>query len=207
MPGSLVANIRTAFLLSEPLAKRYGAVVFIACMRFETAKRKLAYLSFNDFFHCAQAIMLNWTYSCTGPEYYDTEMDREFLLELRELRILLDKEKEHKHLVCMRLKPKILEKSYQELELNFRLYTRALIGLAVNLHRGRELRSLFIDLLERCVEPLRLGGWARTDLAHFLAAYQHAAPTMDVLREADLKQVWERYMRVISQCLLTMYHA
>jgi hypothetical protein len=43
-----------------------------------------------------QAIMGSWTYSCTGPEYYETEMDREFLLELRELRILLDKEKEHK---------------------------------------------------------------------------------------------------------------
>jgi hypothetical protein len=40
--------------------------------------------------------MGSWTYSCTGPEYYETEMDREFLLELRELRILLDKEKEHK---------------------------------------------------------------------------------------------------------------
>ncbi|XP_028172105.1 acidic fibroblast growth factor intracellular-binding protein-like [Ostrinia furnacalis] len=96
IPGNVVSNIRTTFLLSEPLAKKYGAVVFIACMRFETAKRKLQYLSFNDFYHCAQAIMGSWTYSCTGPEYYDTEMDREFLLELRELRILLDKEKEHK---------------------------------------------------------------------------------------------------------------
>jgi len=32
----------------------------------------------------------------TGPEYYDTEMDKEFLLDLRELRCLLDKEKEIK---------------------------------------------------------------------------------------------------------------
>lgn len=99
MPGNVVANIRSTFLLSDPLAKKYGAVVFIACMRFETAKRKLQYLSFNDFYHCAQAIMGSWTYCCTGPEYYDTEMDREFLLELRELRILLDKEKEHKQSV------------------------------------------------------------------------------------------------------------
>ncbi|XP_063392399.1 acidic fibroblast growth factor intracellular-binding protein isoform X2 [Cydia fagiglandana] len=206
MPGNVVANIRSTFLLSEPLAKKYGAVVFIACMRFETTKRKLQYLCFNDFYHCAQSIMTSWTYSCTGPEYYDTEMDREFLLELRELRILLDKEKEHKHLICMRLKPKLLEKSYQELELNFRLYTRALVGLACNLHRGRELRSLFIDLLERCVEPLRAGGWPRTDLAQFLSAYEQCALQMDVLREADLKSVWERYMKVVSQCLLTMYH-
>lgn len=31
-----------------------------------------------------------------GPEYYDTEMDKEFLLELRELKVLMDREKEHK---------------------------------------------------------------------------------------------------------------
>ncbi|GBP20225.1 Acidic fibroblast growth factor intracellular-binding protein [Eumeta japonica] len=182
MPGNVVSNIRNAFLLSEPLAKKYGAVVFLACMRFETTKRKLQYLSFNDFYHCARVIMASWTYCCTGPEYYDTEMDREFLLELRELRILLEKEKEHKHLICMRLKPKLLEKSYQELELNFRLYTRALVGLACSLHRGRELRSLFVDLLEKCIEPLRMGNWPKTDLAQFLNAYEQCALQMDVLR-------------------------
>lgn len=40
--------------------------------------------------------MASWTYNSSGPEYYETEMDREFLLDLRELRILLEKEKEHK---------------------------------------------------------------------------------------------------------------
>ena len=37
-----------------------------------------------------------YTYQHSGPEYYDTEMDKEFLLDLRELRCLLDKEKEIK---------------------------------------------------------------------------------------------------------------
>lgn len=40
--------------------------------------------------------MAHWTYKLTGPEYYDTEMDKEFLLELRDLKVLLDREKEHK---------------------------------------------------------------------------------------------------------------
>lgn len=75
-------------------------IVFIACLRFETAKRRLQYLDFSDFFECAQAIMTYWTYTYqhSGPEYYDTEMDREFLLDLREVRSLLDKEKEIKQL-------------------------------------------------------------------------------------------------------------
>lgn len=81
-----------------------------------------------------------YTYQHSGPEYYDTEMDKEFLLDLRELRCLLDKEKEIKQLVLMythtskgeiiiksifslvsiRLKPTLLERSYQELDINFR---------------------------------------------------------------------------------------
>jgi hypothetical protein len=77
--------------------RRYGAVVFIACIKFETSKKKLQYLTFPDFYHCAQSIMASWTYMDNGsPEHDDTELDREFLLDLRELRILLDKEKEHK---------------------------------------------------------------------------------------------------------------
>lgn len=42
--------------------------------------------------------MTNWTYTYqhAGPEYYDTEMDKEFLLDLREIRYLMDKEKEIK---------------------------------------------------------------------------------------------------------------
>lgn len=78
--------------------RKYAAIVFIACLRFETAKRRLQYLNFSDFFECAQSIMTYWTYTYqhSGPEYYDTEMDREFLLDLREIRCLLDKEKEIK---------------------------------------------------------------------------------------------------------------
>lgn len=98
MPGSVTNNIKTNFLLSDDLARKYAAIVFIACLRFETTKRKLQYLNFSDFYECSQAIMTFWTYTYqhSGPEYYDTEMDKEFLLDLRELRCLLDKEKEIK---------------------------------------------------------------------------------------------------------------
>lgn len=68
----------------------------MACLRFETTKRRLQYLTFADFRQCAEYIVSNWTYTMSGPEFYDTELDREFLLDLRDLRVLLDKEKEHK---------------------------------------------------------------------------------------------------------------
>ncbi|EZA53014.1 Acidic fibroblast growth factor intracellular-binding protein, partial [Ooceraea biroi] len=77
LPGSLVANIKQHFLLSEDLAKRYAAVVFIACLRLEMNKRKLQFLTFPDLYHCANSMMASWTYRCVGSEYFDTDLDRE----------------------------------------------------------------------------------------------------------------------------------
>lgn len=96
MPGSLVRNIINHFYLPETLAKKYAAIVFFSCIRFETSKKKLHHMTFESWRKCTESIMDNWTYQIVGPEYYDTEMDKEYLLELRELKYLMDREKEHK---------------------------------------------------------------------------------------------------------------
>lgn len=64
--------------------------------RFETNKRKLHYLTFKDFYNCAIAMMTYWTSPAADDANADADVEREFLMDLRELRILLDKEKEHK---------------------------------------------------------------------------------------------------------------
>lgn len=206
MQGSVVKNVRKLFLLPEPLARRYGAVVFLACMRFETGKRKLQYLTFPDFCHCAQVMMSSWTYKDSQQDTDDTDLDREFLMDIRELRVISEKEKEHKHLVCKRLKPQLLERSYQELESNFRSYSRSIVGIACNLHRSRDSRNLFMDLVERCIEPWRQAHWSHNDLSNFLSVYTSTAQELDVFQENDLKAAWNRYMTVISSCLLRMFH-
>ncbi|KAK3920862.1 Acidic fibroblast growth factor intracellular-binding protein [Frankliniella fusca] len=206
MQGSVVKNVAKLFLLPDPLARRYGAVVFLACMRFETGKRKLQYLTFSDFCHCAKAMMSMWTYKDSQQDYDDTDLDREFLLDIREFRVLLDKEKEHKHLVCNRLKPQLLERAYQELESNFRSYSRAIVGIACNLHRSRDQRNLFVDLVERCIEPWRQAHWSYSDLNHFLTVYTSSAHELDVFQDGDLKAAWSRFMNVITSCLLRMFH-
>lgn len=83
--------------------RKYSVIVFLAYLRFETSKKRLQYLHFHDLFVCSQAIMSYWTYMYqhAGSEGMDIEMDKEFLLDLRELRHLLDKEKEIKQLVYL----------------------------------------------------------------------------------------------------------
>ncbi|CAD7081880.1 unnamed protein product [Hermetia illucens] len=209
LPGNITNNIRQNFLLPEDLAKRYASVVFLACLRFETSKRRLQYLSFADFFDCSQAVMTFWTYTYqhSGPEYYDTEMDKEFLLDLRELRALLDKEREIKHLASLRLKPLLLERSFHELEVNFRTYWRALITIACNLHRTRELRCLFVELAEKIIDPWRQNNWAPEQVKHFLSAVTQSVLDLEISRDQETRCLWDRYMQVISICLIRMYHA
>ncbi|RZF48414.1 hypothetical protein LSTR_LSTR007581 [Laodelphax striatellus] len=205
--GSVVQNIRNLFLLPDELAKRYAVIVFMSCIRFETGKRKLNHLTFSDFYHCATAIMQSWTYRENTIDYDDTEIDKEFLSDLRELKSLVEKEKELKHLVCQRLKPKVLERTFVELESNFRTYSRAIVYIGANLNHTRELRSLFVDLIERFIEPWRQSGLTQSDLNAFLSAYTSCALEMDALKDTESKMAFDRYMSVISSCLLKIFHS
>jgi hypothetical protein len=42
-------------------------------------------------------MMASWTYRCVGSEYFDTDLDREFLQELSECRVLLENDENKYH--------------------------------------------------------------------------------------------------------------
>lgn len=210
--GSLVQNIQTHFLLPEHLAKKYAAIVFITNNRFETGKRKLQYLTFDDFLHCANQMISHW--SCNSAtsksDDVDVDLDREFLQDLRELKMLLDKEhlEEHRSIVLRSLKGKLSDKMYQEAETTFKSISRTLINIAYGLNHSREAKDIFVDLVEKFTEPCRQAKWSYCDLDAFLSSYTDAVYRMDVFRNLPrLQTVWERYMKTASSCILRMYHS
>ncbi|CAG9814817.1 unnamed protein product [Phaedon cochleariae] len=206
MAGNTMENIKTSFYLSDELAHKYACIVFMACMRFETTKKKLQYMSFNSFRICCEAIMDQWAYNLTGTEYNDLEMDREFLFELRELKALIEKEKEHKHLLTMHLKPKLLQKNFMDLDTNFKLYTRALLTLATTIHRSRDMRNLFVDL-SQILEYFKQANWTSHDFEQFLLAFSQCANEIDTLRkDTAVKSSLDKFMKVTTKCLLVMYN-
>lgn len=108
-------------------------------------------------------------------------------------------------LVLMRLKPTLLERMYQELDLNFRYritrvydknvfhvkhfiafynrsYWRSLITIACNLHRTRELRCLFLELSEKLIEPWRQNQWQLDNVKAFLPAVTQSVLDLEVAR-------------------------
>jgi len=216
---SAVRTIKANYLLPDELSRKYASIVFITSNRFETRKRKLQFLTLTDFHRCACAIMSQWsTFSAVAPDKSpdvlrrdqaeDMEVDKDFLNQLKDLRLLHDREKEHKHLVCHRMKPLVLEQTHRELENNFKSYSRTLLTIASSLYHAKDLRDLFLDLVEKFIEPCRHLHWTHSDLKSFLDVYTKSALELDILREsAELKLAWEKYMTVVSACILQMFHS
>lgn len=211
LSGSQLKIIQREFLLSEELARKYLAIVFIANQRFELSKKKLAFVTFKDFFECANSILQYWTYCYQHSQEIEEEFDKEFLLDLRELRCLLDKDREIKHLVLIKLKDSLLERTYQELDINFKNYWRSIISIATSIHRSRELRNFFLDISERLIEPWKMNNWNDAQVKDFLAALTKCVLDLQSFGHgqtsgAEIRCLWDRFMNVLNVCLIRMYH-
>uniref|UniRef100_A0A8C7HTF9 Fibroblast growth factor (acidic) intracellular binding protein a n=1 Tax=Oncorhynchus kisutch TaxID=8019 RepID=A0A8C7HTF9_ONCKI len=211
LKGPLVENIRQHFLLSDKLARDYAAIVFFANNRFETGKKKLHYLTFQDFAFCAGQLISNWTVGALDNmlEDMDVDLEKEFLQDLKELKILItDKDllDQHKSLVCTALRGKT--KAFNEMEANFKNLSRGLVNIAAKLTNTKDVRDFFIDLVEKTfVLPMRLpcrsDKWTAGDMRLYLTHYTNSAHILDTFKH---QVVWDRYMGVIKSCILKMYH-
>ncbi|KAM9511651.1 acidic fibroblast growth factor intracellular-binding protein B-like isoform 2-T2 [Salvelinus alpinus] len=182
LKGPLVENIRQHFFLSDKLARDYAAIVFFANNRFETGKKKLHYLTFQDFAFCAGQLISNWTVGALDNmvEDMDVDLEKEFLQDLKELKILItdrDLLDQHKSLVCTALRGKT--KAFNEMEANFKNLSRGLVNIAAKLTNTKEVRDFFIDLVEKFIEPCRSDKWTAGDMRLYLTHYTNSAHVLD----------------------------
>ncbi|XP_070578907.1 acidic fibroblast growth factor intracellular-binding protein-like isoform X2 [Ptychodera flava] len=182
MEGPIVKNIQSHFLISERLAKQYAAIVFFANNRFDTGKKRLQYLTVPDFTHCADEMIANWTVGSIDSKVdIDADIDRDFLQELRDTKILLDKDISdiHRNVVCSALQDKMSEKVYVDMESNFKI-----------------------------IDPCRQTGWTSENVRNFLEIYKTSCKQIEVFkRQPRLLRIWERYMDTLTRCILRMYHS
>jgi Acidic fibroblast growth factor binding (FIBP) len=104
------------------------------------------------------------------------------------------------------LKPTLLDRAYQELDQNFRSYWRAIISIACNLHRTRDLRGLFIEFCEKLIEPWKQNCWQLDQVKQFLPAITQSVLDLEVPRDQELRCLFDRYMQVVTICLVRMFH-
>ena len=172
MPGNFLINIKTSFLLPETLAEQYSVVVFIASHRFETVKKKLNYLSFEDFSSVSKEIMTDWT--CAGQdvdENGDPCLDRDFFYNLRDLKVLLEKEKDHRYAVCQVLGKTVMnQRTLSEVEANFKNINKNILCIGQSLYNNKEVKDLFVNVVEKIIEPLKQYKFSSQDLQNVRAS-------------------------------------
>lgn len=219
MRGPLIKNITENFCLSTKMAENYAAIVFIARNQFEISKRKLNYLSLEDFVYCANQMIKNWS-TISSSDSADTDLNKDFLINLKDLKILSEKEMidDHKKLVIAALFNKTLysnqsvnqdSKAYHLIDSNFKDLTKALIEIAYALNHSKDMKDLFVDLIEQFVEPCKENEWTKKEVKIFLEEYRKKAHFLpEICREnPKFLSVFDRYINVISSCILQMYHS
>lgn len=213
MEGPMVKNIQNHFLISEPLAQKYAAIVFFANNRFETSKKRLQYLTFDDFCYCADQMIDNWTIgkADSRKEDLDADFDRAFLQELRELKFLAsdkDASDQHKSLVLNSLKGKQLAAMSSNVENNFKNLSRAIINIAIGMIHSKDLKDFFTDVVEKIIEPCKQDRWTSNQMTQFLKLYTSTSVNVEGFsKNTRYHSVLERYMITLTECIQRMYHS
>ncbi|KAH0508037.1 Acidic fibroblast growth factor intracellular-binding protein [Microtus ochrogaster] len=81
--------------------------------------------------------------------------------------------------------------------------SRGLVNVAAKLTHNKDVRDLFVDLVEKFVEPCRSDHWTLNDVRLFLNQYSASVHSLDGFRHQTL---WDRYMGTLRGCLLRLYH-
>ena len=58
--------------------------------------------------------------------------------------------------------------------------SKALVNIAYGLNQSKELKDMFIDLVERVIEPCRSANWSAGDMETFLYTYQKVSSRADI---------------------------
>ncbi|XP_046840448.1 acidic fibroblast growth factor intracellular-binding protein B-like [Xenia sp. Carnegie-2017] len=214
-PGDLVSIIKTEFLLSERLSKSYACIVFMSYHKFETTKKKLSSLTFADWAFCIDQLISKWTTTSTEATDSDTALDMEknFLQELRDLKVFTsDKDiaDEHKRAVVDQLKTKDSGEAAKLYEPHVKNFERILINIGAGLIHQKDMKDVFLDLVEKFIEPCKQLKLNVSGLSMFLLALLTTCEKLISVERAGLSRlvpVYIRYLTVVHKCIVRIYPA
>lgn len=214
LKGPIYKNISENFCLPQKMTEHYTAFVFIARNQFEISKRKLNHLSLDDFIYCANMLIKNWSSNSNDT---DSDLNRDFLMNLKDLKIFTEKEilEEHKKLVNITVSKLLISPSSsdyrraQRIDQSFKELSKGLIEIAYALNHSKDMKDLFVDLIELFIEPCKEKDLSRNEVKIFLEEYRKRAHLLhEICRENPrCLAVFERYIQTISSCILKMYHS
>eukprot|EP00095_Tigriopus_kingsejongensis_P010435 maker-scaffold294_size218657-snap-gene-1.21 protein:Tk10435 transcript:maker-scaffold294_size218657-snap-gene-1.21-mRNA-1 annotation:"acidic fibroblast growth factor intracellular-binding" len=201
VPGTFIPNIQKTFHISKGLAEQYATLVFVVMFRFEMNKKKLNYLTFNAIKAVSLRLIDNWL-EC--DEENEPNLDKEFLNSLKDLKVLLDRDKDHRQLVCTLIKDKVSAKSLGEIESNFKNLSRNIVHLGQSLSSSKEAKDFFVHLVEKLAEPFRQMQINRNEVEHFLRAYPACLSENALGLDTNSQLTLTKFMDTLTPCVLAV---
>ena len=224
LDGSLVSNIKSEFLLPDYLAKSYASVVFMSANKFETGKKRLAYMTVTDFTYCASLMIEHWTVGSDTANSRavddDLELDRDFLQELHDLKLYLTDRAwvdRRQRFILKDLKKKQHSSGYiSTVESNFKTIHKNVVSFGASLLHSRDLKDFFVDLHEKLIEYCMQIPWSNTQMEVFLTSFIDTFPECEAAhskatgkpnhKEKPWRIVCKRYYITLKNCILQLYH-
>lgn len=206
------------YMFSETLVKKYYPLILVFIIRFETTKKRMSYLTFEDIISCTEFISESWMFSDShlgADKSTDMdEIDRHFVQELRDLRsIVIDKDFQdiHKTLILNRLEQlqSCTLHFTKSVEANFKTISRNLFTLGAGLSQSKDFRDFFNDVVEKLIEPIKQLDWSLKELDVFLTAIINSWGDFkdDGQQIRRFDAIYIRFMEVMKKCMLQMYRS
>ena len=216
MESGLTDVLTKHYVFSDSLVTKYYPLISIFIIRFETTKKRLLYLTFDDIIICTEYIFESWRsvtdIHLAAEKHVDVdEIDRNFLQELRDMRsIALEKDFQdlHKSLVLSRVEQQVCTLHFaKSVDANFRIISRNLFTLGAGLSQSKDFRDFFNDVVEKLIEPIKQFEWSQKELDVLLTAVINSWGDLkdDELHIRKFDAVYIRYMEVMKKCILQMY--
>ncbi|ORX88926.1 acidic fibroblast growth factor binding protein [Basidiobolus meristosporus CBS 931.73] len=167
----IIEDIEQKFLLPHPLARLYAHIIFLSNNRFDTSRRKLSYYNFADFEFCASVLSHYWTpTSLTNLE----ELDENLALDIRDLKLVVARDKghveEYRVAVFNHLKSHTSLNPTEKLANQFKLLYRNVLNVGCDLGNAKETKDIFLNLVEKFIEPCALVGLSAADMDHLFSS-------------------------------------
>ncbi|KAI8833255.1 acidic fibroblast growth factor binding-domain-containing protein [Chytriomyces cf. hyalinus JEL632] len=166
LDGNIFRIIQTDFLLQNDLAAQYSHVIFINFYRLDTTKKKLSNLTFGDFEYLGSIIMNYFTMPSSSAI---PDVDMNLAQDARDLKSLIVNHKDIlddfrarvlSHLQTQQQQCILLQQQQQQSEPPL----PPTIFIGAGLSYNKELRDVFVQFVEKVVEPCAAMGWGPMEI-------------------------------------------
>ena len=176
--------------------------------RLDASKRKVAHLSLNDLVVCADVFMGQWGAASAASR---EGIDPALVQDLREIRDALNDRREPVEDIKAILAASFAaagSNAVERLGGNFRSVLRGILSMGAGLAHSKEVRGLFVNLLERLVDPLKAAKWSLKEVQDFLQGLPDAFENTGTLPIATRKRYaasLRRFAQGLAVCAPRVY--